>query len=144
MPTICIQLHTQCPPRRIYQHNSIYQSYKLNIWMSIQLLQTKPVQDKLSPTNSSWPNRSLLPILGDALQWLTGTTTTKDMTEIKKWINLLMQEQTKQQKTLVHIIFILNATQYTIQVNRQKLNEVMDSLQKGNEHVINYLISQTF
>ena len=34
----------------------------------------------------------------------------------------------KQQETLVHIISILKVTRYVIQVNRQKLDEVMDTL----------------
>ena len=34
----------------------------------------------------------------------------EDSTEIKWQINLLMQEQTKQQETFVHIISILNVT----------------------------------
>ena len=50
-----------------------------------------------------------------------------------QYVNQLTQEQTKQQETLVHVISILNITRYTIQVNRQKLNEVIDSLQKSNE-----------
>ena len=49
--------------------------------MEIQCLWAEPVQDKLSPTDSPAPKRSLLPFLGDALQWLTGTGTIKDTTE---------------------------------------------------------------
>ena len=91
--------------------DSIYQSYRPTIWMAIQLLQTKPVLNKVSPTDSPCPKRrSLLSFLGDALQWLTGTATMKDTREIKQWINQLKQEQTKQQETLVHIISILNIT----------------------------------
>ena len=103
--------------------------------MAKQLLWTEPALDKLSPTDSPWLKRTLLPFFGDALQWLTGTATTKDMTEIRQWINILMQEQTKQQGTLVHIISILNVTQYATQVNRQKLNEIMDTFQKVNKDV---------
>ena len=44
-----------------------------------------------------------------------------------------MQEQTKQQETLVHVISILHITRYTAQVNRQKLNEMIDALQRSNE-----------
>ena len=44
-----------------------------------------------------------------------------------------MQAQSKQQETLVHIISILNFTRYAAQVNRQKLNEIMDVLQRSNE-----------
>ena len=94
--------------------------------MAKQLLWTEPALDKLLTANNPWPKRSLLPFLEDALWWLTGTTTTKNPVEIKWQINLLMQEQTKQQETLVHIIFILNITWYTTQVNRQKLNEVTE------------------
>ena len=59
----------------------------------------------------------------------------KDMTETRWWINPLMQEQSKWQETLVDIISILNFIQYTTQVNRQKLNEVVDALQKTNEDI---------
>ena len=38
-------------------------------------------------------------------------------------------------RTLVNIISILNITRYTTQVNRQKLNEVMDALQKADENM---------
>ena len=76
--------------------DSMYQSYKPTIWTAIKLLWTEPVLDQLSATASPQPKRSLLPFLGDALQWLTETVTTKDMIEIKWQINLLMQEQTKQ------------------------------------------------
>ena len=80
--------------------------------------------DKLSTADSPWPKRSLLPFSGDALEWLTGTATMKDMTEIKQQRNLLIQEQAKQQETLVHVLSILNITWYITQVNMQKLNEV--------------------
>ena len=45
----------------------------------------------------------------------------------------MIQAQTKQQETLVHVIFIVNITQYAAQVNRQKLNEIIDALQRSNE-----------
>ena len=44
-----------------------------------------------------------------------------------------MQTQSKQQDTLVPVIAILNITRYAAQVNRQKLNKVMDALQRSNE-----------
>ena len=44
----------------------------------------------------------------------------------------MCKPQTKQQETLVHIISILNITGYTAQVNRQRLNEVIDALQRSN------------
>ena len=47
-------------------------------------------------------------------------------------MNSLIQEQT-QKETLVHIIFILNITRYATQVNTQKINEVMDALQKAKQ-----------
>ena len=113
--------------------NSIYQLYEPTIQSAIQLLRTEPVLDKLTTADNPWP-KMILPFLGDALQWLMGTTTIEDTTEIKWKVNLLIQEW-KQQETIVHIISILNITQYTIQVNKQKLNEVMDAPQKVNNNV---------
>ena len=59
--------------------------------------------------------------------------TRRDTQEIKQHINQLIQAQSKQQETLVHVISILNITRYAAQVNRQKLNEVMGTLQRSNE-----------
>ena len=77
--------------------------------------------------------RSLLPFLGDALKWLTAIATMRDKWEIKQHIIQLIQTQIKQQETLFHVIFILNITRYAAQVNRKKLNEIMDTLQRSNE-----------
>ena len=60
----------------------------------------------------------------------------RDTQEIKQHINQLIQEQTKQQESLVHVIYILNVTRYATQVNRQKLNEMIDALQRSNEVLI--------
>ena len=57
----------------------------------------------------------------------------RDALEIKQHGNQLIQEQTKQQETLVHVLSILNITRYAAQVNRQKLNELIDALQGSNE-----------
>ena len=53
----------------------------------------------------------------------------RDTWEIKQHVNQLIQEQTKQQVTLIHVISILNVTRYEAQVNRQKLLAV---LQRSN------------
>ena len=70
--------------------------------------------------------RSLLPFLGDALSWLTGTATTKDVNSIKRRVNRFTETQSMQQEALAHIMSILNVTRYTSQVNRQHINIVMD------------------
>ena len=44
--------------------------------------------------------------------------------------NQLIEAQIKQQKTLVHVISILNVTRYAAQVNRQKLNEIINAFQR--------------
>ena len=44
-----------------------------------------------------------------------------------------IQEQTKQQETLAHVIPILLITRFAAQVNRQKLNEIIDAVQRSNE-----------
>ena len=87
----------------------------------------------LSPPKNSQFKRSLLPFLGNALKWLTGTATMTDTQENKQCVSRLIQEQTKQQETLVHVISILNVTRYAGQVNRQKLNAMIDALQRSNE-----------
>ena len=87
----------------------------------------------MSSPENPWPKRSLLPFLGDALKWLIGTATTRGVWETKQCVNQLIQEQTKEQETLVHVISILNVTRYAAQVNRQKLNEIIDALQGSNE-----------
>ena len=55
--------------------DSIYEPYKSTIWSAVQLLKSE--SENLSPLENTWSKRSLLPFLGDALKWLTGTATTK-------------------------------------------------------------------
>ena len=80
--------------------------------------------------------RSLLPFLGDALSWLTGSATTKDVNSIKTRINQLIATQHDQQETLVHIISILNVTRYTTKVNWQHINIVMSASEKTHQDVM--------
>ena len=54
----------------------IYNSCKRTIISAINLLQTNPSFDGQSQSHICH-RRSLLPFLGDALRWLTGTATTK-------------------------------------------------------------------
>ena len=84
----------------------------------------------------------LLPFLGDALSWLTGTATTKDIHSIKTRINQLITTQASQHNTLVHIVSILNITRYATQVNRQGINTLMDAV-RATLHNINNLYSLT-
>ena len=80
---------------------------------------------------NSQPNichKSLLPFLGDALRWLMGTATTKDVNSIKTRVNQLIMTQSSQQETLVHIISVVNVTQYAVQVNRHSINILMNKV----------------
>ena len=86
--------------------------------------------------------RSLLPFLGNALSWLMGTATTKDVSNIKKRVNQLVEVQSMQQETLVHIISILNITQYAAQVNRHSINVIMDKVDE-TVHDVNNLYNLT-
>ena len=56
----------------------IYNSGKTTIISAIKLLQSNQPQTHICC------RRSLLPFLGDALSWLTGTATTKDIHSIKQ------------------------------------------------------------
>ena len=72
--------------------------------------------------------RNLLPFLGDALSWLTRTTTSKDVNSTKRRVNQLITTQSTQQEAIVHIVSILNITRYAVQVNRQHINIIMDKV----------------
>ena len=89
--------------------------------------------ENLSLPENPQSKRSLLPFLGDAPNWLTGTATTKNTQEIKQCINQLIQEQIKQQKTPVHVISFSSITRYAVYVYRQTLNEIIDAIQRSNE-----------
>ena len=72
--------------------NGIYISYKPIIIPAINLLDTDPSFDG----NSNYikcVRRSLLSFIGDALSWLRGTATSKDVISIKKRVNQLITTQ---------------------------------------------------
>ena len=81
--------------------------------------------------------RSLLPFLSNALRWLTGTATTKDINNIKQCVNQLIEAQSTQQETLVHIVFVLNITWYAAQVNRHSIDVLMNRMDKTSYDVNN-------
>ena len=103
----------------------IYNSGKTTSISAIKLLQSNPSFDRQSQTHIHC-RRSLLPLLRDALSWLTGTATTQDINSIKTQIKQLIATQLSQQETLVHIISTLMVTRYTTQVNRHSFNTLMD------------------
>ena len=49
---------------------------------------------------------------------------------MKKRVNHLIETQTQQQETLVHVILILNVTRYATHVNRQHINTVMEGIER--------------
>ena len=114
----------------------IYNSGKTTITSVIKLLQSNQPQTHIHC------RRSLLPFLGDALSWLTGTATTKDIHSIKTRINQLITTQASQCNTLAHIISILNITRYATQVNRCGINTLMDAV-RATSHDINNLYNLT-
>ena len=100
----------------------IYKSSETTITSAIELLNFNQLQTRAQC------RRSLLPFLGDAFSWLTGTATTKDIHSIKTRINQLIATQTSQHNTLVHIVSILNVTRYATQVNRHSINNLIDAV----------------
>ena len=109
----------------------IYKSSKTTITSAINLLNSNQLQTRTQC------RRSLLPFLGDALSWLTGTATTKDIHSIKTRINQLIATQTSQCNTLVHIASILNVTRYATQVNRHSINNLIDALHTTSQDINN-------
>ena len=98
----------------------LHKSHETLITSAVDLLNSNQPQ----PTTRC--KRSLLPFLGTALSWLTGTATTKDISSIRTRINQLIATQSAQHDTLVHIVSILNVTSYATQVNRHSINSLID------------------
>ena len=102
---------------------------------AMSILRTQPSFDGKPICPSGRKKWSLLPFLGSALKWLTGTATTKDIKHIKKRISSLIETQENQRKTMVHIVSIPNLTPYETQVNRQWINIILKELTKSNEDI---------
>ena len=119
----------------------IYTSYNPIIIPAINFFDTDPSFDGNSNYNKC-VRRSLLPFLGDALSWLTGTATSKDVNITKKRVNQLTATQSPQQESVVHIVSILNITRYAVQVNRQHINIIMDKVDE-TAHDVNNLYNLT-
>ena len=109
----------------------IYKSNEATIVSAINLLNS----NQLQPITRC--KRSLLPFLGTALSWLTGTATTKDICSIRARINQLIATQSSQHDTLVHIISILNVTRYATQVNRHSINKLIDTVHTASQDIDN-------
>ena len=82
----------------------IYTSSETTITSAINLINSN------QPQPITQCRRNLLPFLGTAISWLTGTAMTKDICSIKTRINQLIATQSSQRDTLVHIVSILNIT----------------------------------
>ena len=122
--------------------NDTYNSCKPTIISAINLLNTDHSFSGHINSNNHH-KRSLLPFLGDALQWLTGTATTKDANSIKTHVNHLFETQSIQQETLVHIVSVLNVTRYAAQVKRHSINVLMDKMDETSDIVNNLYILTT-
>ena len=109
----------------------ICNSGESTITSAIQLLNSN------QPQTHTHCRRSLLPFLGDALSWLTGTATTKDIHSIKMQINQLIATQTSQCNTLVHMVSILNITRYTTRVNRHSIKTLIDAVCTTSQDIHN-------
>ena len=114
---------------------SLFVAYKPVFSSAMNILQTQPSFDGQPMTSTDRRKRSLLPFLGSALKWLTGTATTKDIKFIKKRISTLIESQDSFRKTMVHIVSILNLTCYETQVNRQRINVILRELTRSNEDI---------
>ena len=116
--------------------DDVYNSCKPTIISAINLLNTNPSFNRQSQSHLCC-KRGLRPFLGDALRWLTGIATTKDVHSFKARINQLTATQSLQQETLVHVISILNVTQYAAQVNRHSINVLMDKVDETSHDISN-------
>ena len=101
--------------------NDMYNSCKPTIISANNLLNTDPSFNGHINSNTHH-KRSLLSFLGNALRWLTGTATRKDVNSIKEHVNQLTETQSTHQETLVHIVSVLDVTRYAAKVNRHSIN----------------------
>ena len=62
---------------------------------------------------------------------------TKDIHSIRTRINQLIATQSSQHDTLVHIVSILNVTQYATQVNRHNINKLIDAIHMTAQDIDN-------
>ena len=115
--------------------HSLFMAYKPVFSFAMSILQMQPSFDGKPIPPLERKKRSLLPFLGSALKWSTGTATTKDIKHIKKQISSLIETQENQWKTIVHIVSILNLTRYETQVNRQWINIILKELTEPNEDI---------
>ena len=133
-----LEHHPSAPPQllttlqlELSNIQDIYKSNEISIMSAIDLLNSN------QPQITTGCRRSLLPFLGTALSWLTGTATTKDIRSIRTRINQLIATQTLQWDTLVHIVSILNVTQYATQVNRHSINSLIDAVRTATQDINN-------
>ena len=70
--------------------HSLFMAYKPVFSSTRSILQMQPSFDRKPIPPSGRKKQSLLPFLGSALKWLTGTATTKDIKHIKKQISSLI------------------------------------------------------
>ena len=114
----------------------MYHSCRPTIISALNLLNTDPSFNGHMNSNTHC-KRSLLPFLGNALRWLTGTATKKYVNSIKECGNQVIETQSTQQDTLVHIVSFLNVTRYAVQVNRHSINILMDKVDETSQDVNN-------
>ena len=112
----------------------IYKSNEISITSAVNLLNSN------QPQTTTTCKRSLLPFLGTALSWLTGTATTKDIHSIRTRINQLIATQSLQRDTLVHIVSILNITRYATQVNRHSINNLIDAVHTATQDMTIFIM----
>ena len=105
--------------------SDMYNSCKSKIISAINFLNTDPSFDGHTHSNTHH-KRSL-----------TGTATTKDINSIKTHVNQLIETQSVQQETLVHIISILNVTRCAAQINRHNTKALMDIMDDTSQDVNN-------
>ena len=116
--------------------NDMYDFHRPTIMSAINLLNSDPSFNGHMNSNTCC-KRSLLPFLGNSLRWLTGTAITKDVNSIKECVNQLIETQSTQQETLVHIVSILNVTRFAVHVNRHSINILMDKVVETSQDVNN-------
>ena len=108
----------------------VYKSGESTITSAIQLLNSNQLQ-------TCTRCRSLLPFLGDALSWLTGTATTTGHPQHQNMDKPTHCHTDITTQHLVHIVSVLNITRYTTQVNRHSINTLIDAVDTTSQDINN-------
>lgn len=96
------------------------------------------LRDILIIQRSRRTKRALMPFLGKALSYLTGTLTKKDLKKVYNHINTLSSNQEQIIHVLNDTLSILNVTNIEVQRNRHAIQNIVQLVHRVDERLVNF------